>query len=202
MGASNIYSADEQLEQISFYWITLNSGEAKPLTVRLLGKNRDVQFDLGGGNRIPRAGEAQARSVRELRAAGVGVGNVLLVPDERPENIDLFQSVLTMLDAEVRLGVAVPFQVNGQSPYSQIQDQSQRLGRAVQVHRLDGQPGPRIVQVASEEHYDLIVIGLSGEPPSGHQLPLPTWVEFVLRNAPCRVFLASNPGVPVDVEEK
>ena len=81
MGASNKYTADEQLEQIAFYWMNLHDGEPAPLTVRLLSRDRDVYLDLAGGNRIPKISERQARSVAELRAAGVGVDRVLLVHD-------------------------------------------------------------------------------------------------------------------------
>src|ERR1051325_4918056 len=73
VGGSNVYTADEQMEQMSFYWITLNQGQMEPLTVKILTRDREVQFDLGGGHRIPKPGEVQARSVAELRAAGVGV---------------------------------------------------------------------------------------------------------------------------------
>src|SRR5207253_10353329 len=90
------------------YWINLNEGQAAPLSVRLLGKDRDVHFDLGGGNRIPKIGERRARSVAELRAAGVGVDRVLLVCQESPDSIDLFEGVLTMLDPGVLLGLVVP----------------------------------------------------------------------------------------------
>ena len=81
MGASNKYTADEQLEQIAFYWINLHDGQPAPLTVRILSRDRDVYLDLGGGNRIPKISERQARSVAELRAAGVGVDRVLLLHD-------------------------------------------------------------------------------------------------------------------------
>src|SRR5437867_12701286 len=33
MGASNKYTADEQLEQIGFYWISMHDGTPAPLTV-------------------------------------------------------------------------------------------------------------------------------------------------------------------------
>ena len=62
-----------------------------------------MYFDLAGGNRIPKIGERQARSVAELRAAGVGVSRVLLVHDGTPESSDLFKAVLTMLDPQVAL---------------------------------------------------------------------------------------------------
>jgi len=42
LGASNKYAADVQLEQIALYWANLNEGESAPLTVRLLGRDRDV----------------------------------------------------------------------------------------------------------------------------------------------------------------
>ena len=106
MGASNKYTADEQLEQIGFYWINLHGGETPPLTVRILGRDRDVYLDLGGGNRIPKHGERRARSVAELRSMGVGVDHVLLVHDGTRTSRDLFQSLLTMLDPQVVLTVA------------------------------------------------------------------------------------------------
>src|SRR5262249_53316364 len=77
MGASNKYTADDQLEQIGFYWVSLGGGSA-PITMRLLSRDRDVYLDLAGGNRIPKISERKARSVAELRAAGVGVDRVLM----------------------------------------------------------------------------------------------------------------------------
>jgi len=71
--------------------------------VRLLSKDRDVSLDLAGGNRIPHISERQAKSVAELRAAGVGVDRVLLVLDGSRAGSDLFKWVLTMLDPLVRL---------------------------------------------------------------------------------------------------
>ena len=35
LGASNKYAADEQLEQIAFYWMNLDAGQMRPLTVRI-----------------------------------------------------------------------------------------------------------------------------------------------------------------------
>src|SRR5207302_8440318 len=84
VGASNIYTADEQLEQMAFYWFSLHDGQPSPLTIRILGKERDVHFDLAGGSRIPKIGERKARSVQELREAGVGVDRVLLSHDNTP----------------------------------------------------------------------------------------------------------------------
>ena len=81
LGASNKYTADEQLEQLAFYWINLHGGSPVPLTIRMLTRERDMSMDLGGGNRIPKISERKARTVAELRAAGVGVSRVLLVHD-------------------------------------------------------------------------------------------------------------------------
>src|SRR5207302_6606284 len=136
MGASNIYSADEQLDQISLYWINLNDGQAAPLSVRLLGRDRDVHFDLGGGNRIPKIGERRARSVAELRAAGVGVDRVLLVSQENPDSIDLFEGVLTMLDPDVLLGLALlpsaqAHMNDGLDILHRAEQRSRQLGRDV-----------------------------------------------------------------------
>ncbi len=105
LGASNQYSPDEQLEQIAFYWINVHQGVMEPLTVRILSRNRDVYLDLGGGNRIPKISERQARSVAELRSAGVGISHAMLVHADTPESSDLFKAVLTMIDPQVALTV-------------------------------------------------------------------------------------------------
>src|SRR5262249_26011919 len=107
-GASNKYTADEQLEQIGFYWISLHQGEPRPFSVRILGRDRDVYLDLAGGNRIPKISERRARSVAELRAAGVGVDRVLLVHDGSRASGGLFGSVLTMLHPHGTLTLVPP----------------------------------------------------------------------------------------------
>ena len=56
LGASNLYTAEEQLDQISLYWINLNEGQQAPLSIHILSHNRDVYLDLGGGSRIPKSG--------------------------------------------------------------------------------------------------------------------------------------------------
>ena len=70
VGASNKFTAEEHLDQMAFYWISLNGGEQVPLTIRVLSRNWDVHYDMAGGNRIPRISERKARTVAELRAAG------------------------------------------------------------------------------------------------------------------------------------
>src|SRR5205085_5599355 len=103
LGASNKYPADVQLDQIALYWMNLQQGEPRPLTVRLLSRDRDVYLDLAGGNRIPKISERQARTVAELRGAGLGVDRVLMVHDGSQSSSDLFESILTMLDPQVLL---------------------------------------------------------------------------------------------------
>ena len=206
MGASNIYSADEQLDSISLYWINLNDGQAAPLSVRLLGKDRDVHFDLGGGNRIPKIGERRARSVAELRAAGVGIDRVLLVPQENLDSNDLFEGVLTMLDPGVQLGLAIPppTQVRDgecQDILNLAEERSKQVCRDVSIVSIKGEMGPEVVRLAREGGYDLIVLAPPDDPSAGGALPLAPWMEHVVRNAHCRVFLASTVALPQSVAE-
>jgi nucleotide-binding universal stress UspA family protein len=211
MGASNIYTADEQLDQISLYWINLNDGQAAPLSVRLLGKDRDVHFDLGGGSRIPKIGERRARSVAELRAAGIGVDRVLLVPQETPDSTDLFESVLTMLDPDVHLGLAVPPVVtppstapamNGAQDIVHLaENRSKQVGRDVTLLTIRGETGPEVVRLAREGGYDLIVLAPPDHTAVGGALPLAPWMEHVVRNAHCRVFVAATVAVPQQAAE-
>jgi amino acid transporter/nucleotide-binding universal stress UspA family protein len=202
LGASNKFTAEEQLDQIAFYWISLHDGHTPPLTVRILSRDRDVYFDLEGGNRIPKIGERQARSVAELRAAGVGVDRVLLVHDGTPASADLFRWVLTILDPEVALDLAQvgPEEHAHLAPGALTQDreQAQRLGRKLEVLvPQQGDPGPELVRLAREGHYDLIVIGL----PEGrlHVSDWPGWTDYILSNAHCPIFLAVHPLIPKEV---
>jgi amino acid transporter/nucleotide-binding universal stress UspA family protein len=203
VGASNKYTADEQLEQIAFYWMTMHEGQSIPLTVRILGRDRDVVLDLGGGNRIPKISERQARSVAELRAAGVGVGRVLLAHYGDPQSSDLFAAVLTMLDSRVALTL-VPVEPaaagNGNAILQKNLEHAQQLGRPVEVHRLpDRDANAEILRLAREGKYDLLIVGV-GPPPALDQQPAVD-VQQLLRNAPCQVFLASPPAIPLEPEK-
>jgi nucleotide-binding universal stress UspA family protein len=207
MGASNKYTADEQLEQIGFYWISMHHGEPAPLTVRILGKNRDVHLDLGGGNRIPKISERKARSVAELRAAGLGVDHVLLVHDGSPASSDLFQAVLTMLDPQVALSIVplVPVgnePLNGHGLIQQDRERAQQLGRELNIHEVKNEyAAAEIVSLAHEFQVDLIVLPLLHEAmPATPTLPLDAQTCHIVRNAHCRVFLAVPPSIPQEPE--
>jgi amino acid transporter len=185
LGASNKYPADVQLEQIALYWANLNEGEPAPLTVRLLGRDRDVYLDLGGGNRIPKLSERQARTVAELRAAGVGVDRVLLVHDGTRAGSDLFSAVLTMLDPQVVLGVAhIPALDASPALLQTDHERAQALGREVAIHPLAPHAESELVELVRDSQYDLVIL-----PENGRS-------EYVRRNARCAVFVASPPSMP------
>jgi amino acid transporter len=204
VGASNKYNADEQLDQLAFYWLNLCEGNPAPLTVRLLGRERDVHLDLAGGNRIPKLSERKARSVAELRAAGVGVDRVLLVHQGTPESSDLFEAVLTMLDATVELTVVSLGNrrnaANGSGLFYQNLERASQLGRALQVANLDdGDAGAEIIRLAREGKYDLLIAEAHPETLPGEKPALD--VQYVQRNAPCHVLLASPPAIPLEPEQ-
>jgi hypothetical protein len=207
MGASNRYTADEQLEQIAFYWISLHGGNPAPITVRILSRERDMYLDLAGGNRIPKISERKARSVAELRAAGVGVDRVLLLHDGSPANSDLFQAVVTMLDPQVALGIVpvVPSSsgpLNGRGVVHQDEERARQLGRELQVISLPEPNGRAIVEQASKEQFDLIILPLSDESPNNPLGTLDDRSRYILQNAHCRVFLAAHPVIPQEVVDK
>ena len=166
-----------------------------------------MYFDLEGGNRIPKISERQARSVAELRAAGVGVDRVLLAHDGTTVSSDLFKSVLTMLDPEVVLDLVLvtPAEptTNGHGAEQLRQDQelARHLGRELQVHSPVDKLGPEIVEVAHEGHYDLIILALSAEWSHSSSSARTPWTDYVLQHAHCLVFLAAPPVLPPEVTE-
>src|SRR5207244_2305085 len=126
------------------------------------------------GNRIPKISERKARTVTELRAAGVGVDRVLLTHDGSQASSDLFQGVLTMLDADVALGLVPlgaperPQPANGGScSVRHDRERADHLGREVEVLTPVGDSGEEIVRLAHDGQYDLIILSLPAEAPAG-----------------------------------
>jgi nucleotide-binding universal stress UspA family protein len=207
IGASNKYTAEEQLDMVMLYWLSLHGGTPAPLTVRVISRNRDLCFDLDGGNRIPKISERQARSISELRAAGVGVDRVLLLHDGTSDSHDLFQAVLTMLDPQVvlsvvNIGAAQPADIPAgpQSPGPDLIQQA--LARAAQLRRevelviVDGDLGPGLVRLAEEGRYDLIIYQEPDLPGSDSELAPPTWPAHLLSVAPCEVLVSPRRLAP------
>ncbi len=204
IGASNKFTADEQLDQVSLLWINLHGGDTAPLTVRILSKDRDLHFDLGGGSRIPRAGESKARSIAELRKAGIGADRVLLVLHDSRTGLDVFQSILTTLDPGVEFkALVMPAVDDAPSVAAQhaIEDQARQVGRKVAVSPIHRDDGGAIVHQAKEGGFDLIVLPLPDELDRARQIIVPPWIQHVLQNAHCRVLLVVNPVLPTDLVE-
>ena len=206
LGASNVYSADEQIEQIAFYWFNLHDGTPQPLTIRILGPNRDLYFDLAGGNRIPKLGERRARSVTDLRGAGIGISHVLLLHDRTAVGSDLFSDVLTMLDPLVSLTVVPLSQTAAVLPEGVVETdwleqdllRAKRLRREVSCNDLP--PGELAVQVAalaSQLHCDLIMVGK----PELSDLQTPLDTEAIAREASCAVCVVTPPHIPQEAGE-
>jgi len=204
LGASNKYSAEEQLDQIALYWISLNAGQPQGLTVHIVSADRDVSFDLEGGNRIPKAAERQARSVAELRAAGIGVRRVLMAHDETQTSRDVFQWLLTMLAPEVVLDV-VPIPSFGPEPASTEDYLELDLRRAEQLDREVKKLLPAsahaeaFVLVARAGGYDVAVLPWSAEILIHLDEKAGQWVSHVVQHASCNVFLASHAAIPKEV---
>jgi nucleotide-binding universal stress UspA family protein len=204
LGASNKYSAEEQLDQISLYWISLNAGLPQGLTVHIVSADRDVSFDLEGGNRIPKAAERQARSVAELRSAGIGVRRVLMAHDDTQSSRDVFQWLLTMLAPEIVLDV-VPIQPFGpDSPsaddYLELDRKSaEQLGREVKKLLPASANAEAFVRVARTGNYDVAVLPWSSDVLTHLDEEAGQWVSYVVQHASCNVFLASHAAIPKEV---
>jgi nucleotide-binding universal stress UspA family protein len=205
MGASNKFTADEQLDQISFFWISLHGGQTPPLTVRVLTSERDMFLDLNGGNRIPKISDRKARSSAELRAAGVGIDRVLLVHSGTTRSSDLFQGVLTILDPQVTLDLVAivppgPEPFNGHGVIQQDRERARHLGREMQVFDVQvPDPGPEIARRAREGKYGLIVVTPAAEELDGMEAIWSAMLRYLTAHAHCPVFQATMPAIPQEV---
>jgi nucleotide-binding universal stress UspA family protein len=108
-----------------------------------------------------------------------------------------------MLDPQVGLDLVLvgqgsaPGQANGRLDRDRAL--AEKLGRELETHATQGEPGPEVVRLARQGDYDLVILAMQG----GQQAA--AWQEFtqhLLRNAPCQVFLASQPVIPQQVDDQ
>ena len=67
MGPSNKFRPEDQLDAVALYWLNVCGAKPEPLSIRVLGKDRDVRLDIAGGSQIPKPGAAAAESARHPR---------------------------------------------------------------------------------------------------------------------------------------
>jgi amino acid transporter/nucleotide-binding universal stress UspA family protein len=215
MGASYRFSPDDQLDQIALYWLNLCRAHPEPLTIRVLGRDRDARLDIAGGSQIPRPGargEEAARILAELRASWRGVERILLAYDGSPLSADFLDTVLSFLDPAVAvtlIDVAEGDEVAGEA--SRIVqngvERARELGRNVEYRTARGEAGEEIVRAAVDGKFDAIFMSLRGEYRRRDTSAFASNTRYVLEHAPCRVILGFAPksiqtsGAELDIAE-
>jgi amino acid transporter len=210
MGLSNKFDPDVQLDQVALYWLNVCDAEPAPLTIRVLGKDRDVRLDIAGGSRIPKYAERgleTAQILAELRASWHGVEKLLLAYDGSPLSVDFLDTVLSFLDPAIAVtlidvaeqrpgtgsGVHVPAAVEAREVIQRGTERARELGREVDSVVVQGDPGPLIVRTALEGKFDAIFLSLRGDYRTRDTVVTAPTTRYVLENAPCRVILGFAP---------
>lgn len=193
-GTSERITPTQQFDQAAAWWNRLHNGTPTPLTLRIIGGNRDLFLDIAGGNRVPNVKQPLPRSVDELRASGLGVDRVLLLHDGTDRSGELFRSLLTMMDERVVFDV---LQVTGadSTQLTSDLDQARRLGREVKSVEppATGVFVEQLVQRLRETGVDVVIARQSlttfslpgGQPVSG-------WSDFIVLHTKCLVFLVAD----------
>ena len=104
MGPSNKFRPEDQLDAVALYWLNVCGATPDPLSIRVLGKDRDVRLDIAGGSQIPKPGAAAAESARllaDLRKSWHGVEKLLLAYDGSPLSADFLDTVMSFLDPAI-----------------------------------------------------------------------------------------------------
>jgi amino acid transporter/nucleotide-binding universal stress UspA family protein len=207
MGPSNKYRPEDQLDQVALYWLNLCRAGPEPLSIRVLGKDRDVRLDIAGGSQIPKTGAAAAESARilaELRKSWHGVERLLLAYDGSPLSADFLDTVMSFLDPAVEvtlIGVAEDGSAeDGIDPTEEARqvvergvERARSLGREVHFRVAHGEAGPEIVRAAVEGKSDAIFMSLRGVYRRGDTTAFASNTRYVLEHAPCRVILGFAP---------
>ncbi len=207
MGPSNKFRAEDQLDQVALYWLNVCGPEPEPLSIRVLGKNRDVRLDIAGGSQIPKPGAAGAEAaliLAELRKSWHGVERLLLAYDGSPLSADFLDTVLSFLDPAIAVTL-IDVAENGAAQdgtdsteeakliVERGSERARALGRDVQWRVARGEAGPEIVRTAIEGKFDAIFMSLRGVYRRGDTTAFASNTRYVLEHAPCRVILGFAP---------
>ena len=179
MGASNKFDPNDQLDQVALYWLNLDGqGKTPPLTIRVLGKDRDVRLDIAGGSQIPGLGARRPRRpaiLADLRESWRGVERLLLAYDGSPLSADFLDTVLSFLDPAIAVTL-IDVVARPRRPATTAAAEAQRESSQQGVDRAAssaatssigrGHAASRareIVQAAVEGKFDAIFMSLRGE---------------------------------------
>jgi amino acid transporter/nucleotide-binding universal stress UspA family protein len=207
MGPSNKYRPEDQLDLVALYWFNVCGDKPEPLSIRVLGKDRDARLDIAGGSQIPKPGAAAAESVRilaELRKSWHGVERLLLAYDGSPLSADFLDTVMSFLDPAIAVTlIDVVEQGDSENGIDTTEEAKQvverglertrELGRTVEWRVAYGEAGPEIVRAAVDGKFDAIFMSLRGVYRRGDTTAFASNTRYVLENAPCRVILGFAP---------
>jgi len=207
MGPSNKYRPEDQLDQVALYWLNVCGTKPEPLSIRVLGKDRDVRLDIAGGSQIPKTGAAAAATAQilaELRKSWHGVERLLLAYDGSPLSADFLDTVMSFLDPAIEVtlidvaedGSSEEVLEPGEEARQMVErglERARALGREVHCRVARGEAGPEIVRAAVEGKFDAIFMSLRGVYRRGDTTAFASNTRYVLEHAPCRVILGFAP---------
>jgi amino acid transporter/nucleotide-binding universal stress UspA family protein len=206
MGPSNKFRPEDQLDQVALYWLNVSGAKPEPLSIRVLGKDRDARLDIAGGSQIPKPGAAAAETARilaELRKSWHGIERLLVAYDGSPLSADFLDTVMSFLDPAIAvtlIDVIEPDSSDGidndeaaRDLVGRAVDRASELGRNVDYRLARGEAGPEIVRAAVDGKFDAIFMSLRGVYRRGDTTAFASNTRYVLENAPCRVILGFAP---------
>jgi nucleotide-binding universal stress UspA family protein len=207
MGPSNKYRPEDQLDLVALYWFNVCGAKPEPLSIRVLGKDRDARLDIAGGSQIPKAGAGAgetARILAELRKGWHGVERLLLAYDGSPLSADFLDTVMSFLDPAIAVTLIDVVEeasseegIDGTEEAKDIMqrgvERARELGRTVDWQMAHGEAGPEIVRAAVAGKFDAIFMSLRGVYRRGDTTAFASNTRYVLENAPCRVILGFAP---------
>jgi len=207
MGPSNKFREEDQLDQVALYWLNVCGARPEPLSIRVLGKDRDVRLEIAGGSQIPKPGAAAVQSAQllsELRKSWHGVERLLLAYDGSPLSADFLDTVVSFLDPAIAVTLIDVAEDGAKAestdPIEEAKlvaergmERARALGRTVEWRVARGEPGPEIVRAAVEGKFDAVFMSLRGVYRRGDTSAFASNTRYVLEHAPCRVILGFAP---------
>lgn len=191
LATSERFTINEQLDRCALHWSQLHLGQPTPLTIRVIGENRDFVADIGGGNRIPQASGDVVASADHPNSNEAD--RILFVHNGASASSELFRRLLAMLHPNV----AVTVIRSGPNQDSRFEAEIQKARDSGRTLKVDDQPGTAmspdaITKIIRDEEVDLVIATApAGTSSTQNHDSTATWTDSVQQNTDCRVLLAT-----------
>jgi len=188
LGTSERFSPDELLNRCVYHWSQMHSDQTSPLTIHIIGNDRDFTATISGGGQIP-AAVTDSHDVDQSIAMAPTSGHLLFVHDTTPVSAELFDRLLILIDRNVQISILKTGPMSNESWGAKLR-QARDAGRQINEVPMPDQKqlGNQLVKLINDQKIGLLILGTQSFADSGRPTQSdPSWIAMIAKQTNCRI---------------